>query len=157
MLLHRALTLLTIGRCRHLVIRDLESRPYLGLQSRVHTMSLSTVLESLNSLSLTPPSVTHIPSPTPTLWRSTLLSTPSVPQQFTLLRSLIFKPKTAKTAVPVPIVVIVRDGVEIAVGPLGKKLGVKEMRLVGQEMVTEILGVDKDSGPYPFLPSSSMC
>ena len=50
-----------------------------------------------------------------------------LPKSFELIKTLVFKPKTAKTATPIPVVVIARDETETSSGALGKRLNLKEL------------------------------
>lgn len=58
---------------------------------------------------------------------------------------MVYKPKTAKTAIPVPVVVIARDETETNAGAIGKKLNLKELRMANEELLTEFFALDKDS------------
>jgi prolyl-tRNA synthetase len=58
---------------------------------------------------------------------------------------LVFKPKTAKTSTPVPVVVIARDETETSSGALGKKLNLKELRLASEDLLKEFFSLDKNS------------
>jgi len=45
-------------------------------------------------------------------WKEALQTAPNAPKELELLKVLVFKPKTAKNATPVPVVVVARDGTE---------------------------------------------
>ena len=68
-----------------------------------------------------------------------------VPEQFDLLKVLVFKPKTAKTATPVPVVIIAGEETETNANAVGKKLNLKELRLASEDLLKDFFGVDKDS------------
>ncbi|KAF9239288.1 hypothetical protein BU15DRAFT_88076 [Melanogaster broomeanus] len=90
--------------------------------------SLDSITASLATLSITPSAaVVHAETNSPASWRETLLAIPSVPGSFELIKTLVYKPKTAKTAIPVPVVVIARDETETSSSALGKKLNLKEL------------------------------
>ncbi|KAH7882349.1 hypothetical protein F5I97DRAFT_1939408 [Phlebopus sp. FC_14] len=106
--------------------------------------SLDSITASLASLSITPSaSVSHAETNSPASWRETLLATPSAPASFELIKTLVYKPKTAKTAVPV--VVIARDETETSSSALGKKLNLKELRLASEDLLAEFFSLDKNS------------
>ncbi|KAG2111806.1 hypothetical protein BD769DRAFT_1493834 [Suillus cothurnatus] len=81
----------------------------------------------------------------PASWRETLLATSSAPKSFELIKTLVYKPKTAKTAIPVPVVVIAREETETSSSALGKKLNLKELRLASEDLLAEFFALDKNS------------
>ncbi|KAJ7763691.1 hypothetical protein B0H14DRAFT_3594111, partial [Mycena olivaceomarginata] len=90
--------------------------------------------------------VVHADTTSPATWRQALDAHPSVPTKtFELIKTLVYKPKTAKTATPVPVVVIARDDTETNSGAIGKKLGLKELRLAPEDLLTEFFALDKNS------------
>jgi prolyl-tRNA synthetase len=108
--------------------------------------SLDSITASLASLSITPSApVLHAETNSPTSWREALLATPSAPESFELIKTLVYKPKTAKTATPVPVVVIARDETETSSSALGKKLNLKELRLASEDLLAEFFSLDKNS------------
>lgn len=56
-------------------------------------------------------------------------------------KSLVFKPKTAKTAVPVPVVVFALHSTQTPASAIAHAAGVKEPRLAKDELVEEFFGV----------------
>ncbi|KAI6045229.1 hypothetical protein EDC04DRAFT_2636558 [Pisolithus marmoratus] len=110
------------------------------------TASLESITASLANLSITPAaSLMHADTNSPATWRETLQSATSAPPSFELIKTLVYKPKTAKTAVPVPVVVIARDDTETSTSALAKKLGLKELRLASEELLDEFFNLDKNS------------
>jgi prolyl-tRNA synthetase len=108
--------------------------------------SLESVAQSLAGLSITPSaSITHAETNSPASWRETLLATSSAPKSFELIKTLVYKPKTAKTAIPVPVVVIAREETETSSSALGKKLNLKELRLASEDLLAEFFALDKNS------------
>jgi prolyl-tRNA synthetase len=107
-----------------------------SLSNTSHTTSASTsmatlesITQSLAGLAITPSaSVTHAETNSPASWREALLATPSAPASFELIKTLVYKPKTAKYATPVPVVVIACEETETSSSALGKKLNLKELR-----------------------------
>lgn len=114
--------------------------------------SADSLAAALASLSITPAAtVSHADTNSPTSWRDALLATPSAPASFELIKTLVYKPKTAKTATPVPVVVIARDDTETSSSALGRKLNLKELRLASEDLLTEFFGLDKNSRAFPDL------
>lgn len=108
--------------------------------------SLDSLTQSLASHSITPSAtVQHAPANTPTSWREALEASESAPKSFELIKTLVYKPKTAKTATPIPLVVIARENTDVVSGALGKKLNLKELRLASQDLLTECFSLDKNS------------
>ena len=110
-------------------------------------MSAADMLtERLTKLSIKPSaSVSHAPQTSPAEWRSVLTNASGAPKEFELLKTLVFKPKTAKSATTVPVVVVAREEAEAGAAALGKKLNLKEMRLANADLLKEFFALDKDS------------
>ena len=107
----------------------------------------SALVENLQKLSLSPSAtVSHAPATSPAAWKEALIASGSAPASFELVKTLVFKPKTAKTATTVPVVVVAREETETNSGALGKKLKLKELRLATADLLTEFFASDKDSG-----------
>ncbi|KAI0088190.1 prolyl-tRNA synthetase [Irpex rosettiformis] len=108
--------------------------------------TLESLIQSLASLSITPTgSVKHAATTSPAAWREALEASDSAPKAFELTKVLVYKPKTAKTATPVPLVVIAREHAEFSSGALGKKLNLKDLRLASEDLLTEFFALDKNS------------
>lgn len=112
-----------------------------------HTMATDIITEKLAKASMKPlASVKHAAAISPAAWREALLASGStLPDNFQLTKTLVFKPKTAKTATPVPVVIIAREETETSSAAVGKKLGLKELRLAAPDLLTEFFNLDKDS------------
>lgn len=57
------------------------------------------------------------------------------------VKSLVFKPKTAKTATPVPVIVVALQTTQTPAGVIAKSAEVKEPRLAKNDLTTEFFGV----------------
>jgi len=122
--------------------------PFLHCQplSTQSMSSLDSITQALAALSITPSeSVQHASATSPTAWRETLQTAPKTPKEFELLKILVFKSKTAKSATPIPVVVVARDDTETSSALLGKKLNLKELRLASEDLLSEFFSLDKDS------------
>ena len=106
---------------------------------------MSTVLESLAKLSISPKSVSHEATVDNKAWSSALAAA-DLGFDYKVTKSLILKPKTAKTATPTPVVVIALDSTETNVTALGKKLSLKECRFANEDLLKGTFGVAKDAG-----------
>ncbi|KAI0790391.1 prolyl-tRNA synthetase [Abortiporus biennis] len=108
--------------------------------------SLESIAQSLASLSITPEAAfEHAAASSPAAWREALEATSSAPKSFELIKTIVYKPKTAKTATPVPVVVIARENTDVISGALGKKLNLKDLRLASEDLLTEFFQLDKNS------------
>lgn len=114
--------------------------------------TLESITQSLAGLSITPAaSISHAPVSSPTAWREALEASSEAPKSFELIKTLVYKPKTAKTATPVPLVVVAREGTDVNSGAVGKKLGLKELRFASEDLLQEFFSLDKNSRTYLFL------
>ncbi|KAJ3726308.1 hypothetical protein C8R42DRAFT_574634 [Lentinula raphanica] len=106
---------------------------------------MDSVTKSLTSLSLNSTLVNHSSTNSPATWRDALTASSDSPSSFELIKTLVYKPKTAKTATPVPVVVIARESASVNSGAIGKKLNLKELRLASEDLLKEFFSLDKDS------------
>ena len=144
--------------------------PRLGIwtgQARLHQgrqvnsiMSLETVLLSLAACKIDPKgSLAHAATTTdPASWTSALERAPShdasTPSSFKLTKTLVFKPKTAKSAAPTPLIVIAREETDTrATNALGKQLGLKELRLATDDLIKDVYGAEKSACTSIFCQS----
>lgn len=142
----RALRLVS---CRHHQIRVIRlNPPWLSFPNRSSSYSTATtrmdnITHVLSALSITPvTSVAHSETNSPASWKDALSAAP-VP--FNLIKTLVYKPKTAKSAVPVPVIVVAHEDTETSSTTLGKKLNLKELRLASEDLLTEFFSLDKHS------------
>ena len=129
--------------------------------TRPHQMSLEKSLSALAALSIEPKgSLIHAATSDPASWRAALDGAPAstsaaVPSSYKLTKTLVFKPKTAKTATPVPVVVIASDETDTRNSTaLGKRVNQKELRLAGDDLIREFFALDKDSREFSCRPFS---
>lgn len=129
-----------------------ESRPILFLSLSLFffpfTLDMSScaaVLESLSKLSITPKTTSHESAADNKTW-STALSAANPGFDYQVTKTLILKPKTAKSATPTPVVAIALDATETNVTALGKKLGLKECRFANEDFLQGTFAVAKDAG-----------
>ena len=108
------------------------------------TFTMDSVTQALSALSLKPSTVDHAATDSPAAWKAALATT-SAPESYQLLKTLVYKPKTAKTAVPIPVVVIAPETSNPNSGAIGKKLNLKELRLASEDLLKEFFSLDKDS------------
>jgi prolyl-tRNA synthetase len=108
--------------------------------------SLDQITQALAALSVKPiATVSHAATNSPASWKDALSANTSSPKSFELIKTIVYKPKTAKNATPTPVVVIAREETETASGLLGKKLNLKELRLASEELLSEFFSLDKNS------------
>lgn len=124
------------------------AQPYRrNLSSTLAPMSsLDQVTQALAALSIKPTAaVSHATTNSPASWKDALSADTSSPKTFELIKTIVYKPKTAKNATPIPVVVIAREETETASGALGKKLNLKELRLASEDLLSEFFALDKNS------------
>ncbi|KAL1943826.1 hypothetical protein VTO73DRAFT_3644 [Trametes versicolor] len=108
--------------------------------------SLDAVAQALSKLSISPAAtVSHAPTNSPKTWREALEASSSAPKPFELTKTLVYKPKTAKTATPVPVFLITRETSDVPSGALGKVLNLKDLRLASEDLLKEFFALDKNS------------
>ena len=164
-----------------LSVRPIESRPlpdsnhlasaqqyrrYLS-SSPAPMSSLDQVTQALAALSIKPTAtISHPTTNSPATWKDALSANASSPKTFELIKTIVYKPKTAKNVTPVPVVVIAREETETSSGALGKKLNLKELRLASEDLLSEFFALDKNSSAHftiaisahslTFLPRCSL-
>lgn len=121
---------------------------HLSLPTMAEVTALTKRLESLQVNTIT--SISHTEATTPAAWREAIQAS-DAPKGFQLVKVLVFKPKTAKNATPVPVVVIAKDETETSSGALGKKLNLKELRLASEDLLQEFFSADKNSRAPLYL------
>ncbi|KAF8169918.1 hypothetical protein K438DRAFT_1854963 [Mycena galopus ATCC 62051] len=114
MLLLRALSPRLSSQLTFNRVESFKSILIYSLQSRLSSTTMDSLKNSFAAISIAPAA-----------------------HPFELIKTLVYKPKTAKTATPVPVVVIARDDTETNSGAIGKKLNLKEMRLASEDLLTE--------------------
>ncbi|KAL0958476.1 hypothetical protein HGRIS_000615 [Hohenbuehelia grisea] len=108
--------------------------------------SLDQITKNLGALSINPERVVnHEAATSPAAWKEALDASADTPKPFELIKTLVYKPKTAKSATPIPVVVIARDATETNSGALGKKLNLKDMRMASEDLLQEFFALDKNS------------
>ena len=67
-----------------------------------------------------------------------------------LIPQLLFKPKTAKTATPTPVLVLSLDSSDYSSSALGKVLNLKELRLASDDLLQSTLGTANKDDASPL-------
>jgi prolyl-tRNA synthetase len=101
-----------------------------------------SLVASLSSLSISSASaVSHAAPAEEASWASQL------PEGVLATKTLLFKPKAAKTAAVKPVLVVALDSTDVgSSGVLAKEIGIKEMRAAGDDVWQEWLGAAKETG-----------
>ncbi|TFY59063.1 hypothetical protein EVJ58_g6012 [Rhodofomes roseus] len=107
--------------------------------------SVESITQSLTGLSIQPVAVVTHDATNATNWREALQASSSAPQSFETLKTMVYKPKTAKTATPVPLVIIARESTEVNSTAVGKKLNLKDVRVASEDLLNEFFALDKNS------------
>lgn len=112
--------------------------------------SLESITQSLATLSIQPAAVVNHDATDAANWREALRASADAPESFETLKTMVYKPKTAKTATPVPLVIIARESTEVNSNAVGKKLNLKEVRVASEDLLKEFFSLDKDSRTRHF-------
>ena len=108
--------------------------------------SINDIVQKLKSLSIEPTAtIAHSETSSTATWKEALIASRSAPKSFEIIKTLVYKPKTAKTATPVPVVVIARDETDTNSTAIGKKLNLKELRLASEDLLRDFFSLDKNS------------
>jgi prolyl-tRNA synthetase len=108
--------------------------------------SAESLSQALSALSISPAArVSHGATTSDAEWRQALAGASGAPEKFALAKTLVFKPKTAKGAAPVPLVVVAAEATQTSAGALGKKMGLKELRLASEDVLQEFFALDRNS------------
>lgn len=105
----------------------------------------STVIQLLSGLSISPKTVSHEAVADNKAWQAALeKAQPDV--KYNLTKTLVLKPKTAKSAAPTPLFILALDSSETNITAIGKSLGLKECRFANEDLLKETFNDDKTSG-----------
>ncbi|ORX52757.1 prolyl-tRNA synthetase [Hesseltinella vesiculosa] len=109
--------------------------------------SYDNVLESLKKLSIEPNTVSHDAVADNKDWSAIMQPSGQV------TKTLIFKPKTAKSAAPTPVVVIALEATETNAAALSRHLGLKDCRFANEDLLQSTFATTKDA-VSPFVLSN---
>ncbi|PWZ00860.1 putative proline-tRNA ligase [Testicularia cyperi] len=109
---------------------------------------MEAISAALSALSIqTEKVVKHAAANSPESWKQAVSDVASslglAGQNYT--KTLVYKPKTAKSATPTPVVLIAKDDSDYSTNAVAKHIGQKEMRLATPELLTEFLKANKDT------------
>jgi prolyl-tRNA editing enzyme YbaK/EbsC (Cys-tRNA(Pro) deacylase) len=110
------------------------------------TLSLSTHEKVQLPVEMTQHVVSHAPTTNAASWKEALASSAAPSEGYNLTKTLVFKPKVAKTETAVLIVVVALDDTATLAGQIAKAAGVKEARFATGDAVQEVLGVTVEEG-----------
>jgi len=111
------------------------------------TLSLNSSSKVSLPSSLTQHTVSHAPTNNASSWKEALSSnTASAPTSYTLTKTLVFKPKSAKGHTAVLIVVVALEDTATNAAQIAKAAGEKEARFATPEVVKETLDVSVEEG-----------
>ena len=108
--------------------------------------SINNIVQKLKGFSIEPTAtIAHAETSSTATWKEALIASGSAPKSFEIIKTLVYKPKTAKTATPVPVVVIARDETDTSSTAIGKKLNLKELRLASEDLLRDFFSLDKNT------------
>ncbi|WFD43743.1 proline--tRNA ligase [Malassezia psittaci] len=108
-----------------------------------------SVIAALSRLSIEPSTrdvLQHNASESQAGWSDALSSSASsnVPVEYRLLKTLVFKPKTAKSETPLPLMVVTDDKTQTSTSAIAAETKLKELRLAVPELLKSTLDATKD-------------
>lgn len=144
----------SLARTSHRIPTLALSHPRHFRISATKMSKVDDILHQLKELNIAPTGnpVSHESSTSPASWRDALGKASGVPEDYSLVKTLVFKPKTSKTAAQTPLVVVAREETATDSSALGKKYNLKDLRLANDDLLTSLLGVSKDACMHT-LPS----
>lgn len=99
------------------------------------------VSETFKKLSISPKELEHVAVTDAKSWSEALTGA----EGFVLTKTLILKPKTAKTAAVTPVLVIALESTETNATAIGKKLSLKDCRFANEELLSSTFKATKDN------------
>ena len=90
--------------------------------------------------------VSHSTTSNSATWKEALASTSSTPKNSVLTKTLVFKPKVAKSQTAVLIMVVALDSTGTSAVQIAKAAEEKEARFAAADLVKEALGVTVEQG-----------
>lgn len=90
--------------------------------------------------------ITHAATSNATTWKEALAASKSTPKNAVLTKTLVFKPKVAKSLAAVLIVVVALDNTATNAAQVAKAAQEKEARFASADAVKEALGVTVEQG-----------
>ncbi|WWC89706.1 proline-tRNA ligase [Kwoniella dendrophila CBS 6074] len=110
------------------------------------TVTDSTILERLSKLQIKHDEIiNHSAVKNGQEWSAELsISSPGL-NSISITKTLLFKPKTAKTATPTPVLVLAKESTETSSGLIGKYLELKELRLASEDLIKSVFPEIKNS------------
>jgi prolyl-tRNA synthetase len=112
------------------------------------TLNLSSPQVKLSS-SFEKHAVTHPATTNSSSWKAALANTATPAEGYLLTKTLVFKPKVAKSETPIMIVVVALDDTATSSSQIAKAAGEKDARFATAEAVKEALGVNVEQGIPP--------
>ncbi|RKP14286.1 prolyl-tRNA synthetase [Piptocephalis cylindrospora] len=108
---------------------------------------LAKVQAYFQALSLSPTLVHHSAVTDAASWASALASpsSGSCPPDHLLTKTLVVKPKTAKSALPTPVVILALEATSVNLTAACKLVGAKEGRLASEDLLVDAFGVPKEA------------
>ena len=109
------------------------------------TMNINSPQVTL-PLSLYKFEVSHSATSNSATWKEALASSSSTPKNSVLTKTLVFKPKVAKSQTAVLIMVVALDSTATSAAQVAKAAEEKEARFAAADLVQEALGVTVEQG-----------
>jgi prolyl-tRNA synthetase len=114
-------------------------------------LNLSASTAAAIPMHLAEHTATHGPVTNAASWKEALATTTIPAHPHVLTKTLVFKPKVAKTQTAVLIMVVALDSTGTSASQVAKSAGEKDARLAAADLVQETFGVTIEQGT-PNLP-----
>lgn len=119
------------------------------------------ILAALSALSIQVDglrTVQHAAVQSPGEWADALAALPdsAKPSGYRMLKTLVFKPKTAKSETPVPVMVVMDEATQASTPAIGAHLKLKDLRMAVPELLHATLGATKeDVSPFSITEANA--
>ncbi|KAJ2783086.1 hypothetical protein H4R18_001907 [Coemansia javaensis] len=108
----------------------------------------SALIAKLEALGLGDAPIEHVAAENVEQWAEVLAGASGVPPGHALTKTLIFKPKQPKSEPVAPVMVVIRSDTNASSKAIGQALGLKDLRLANEDVLSEIFQTSRGSGKY---------
>lgn len=108
--------------------------------------SITDLISKLNSLGLNEAPIEHPAAADVEQWKQHLSNISSLPNDYVLTKTLIFKPKQPKSEPLAPVMVVAKHDTGTNTKALGAELKLKDLRFANDEVLSNVFQTAKGSG-----------
>ncbi|KAJ1816505.1 hypothetical protein LPJ60_005283, partial [Coemansia sp. RSA 2675] len=106
---------------------------------------ITALVSKLSGLGFSDAPVEHAPVENVEQWAEALSTVSGLPSEYTLTKTLIFKPKQPKSEAMAPVVVIAKHDSATNAKAIGNELKLKELRFANDDVLTDMFQTAKGS------------